>query len=403
MDNMSEIEGKIERRSFHFIKAFNFFSYGTIAVYSTFFALYLQSIGINPLKIGALMAGGPIVSLIANPLWGYLSDRTRNIRLILILMLVGNLVAMQLVFLSDSYAFIFGCMLLFFFFQMPLFSQSNSLILNSIEGTRHKFGAFRLWGSCGWAILALITGPILGQIGISRLWLVYTIMMLIAIGFAFTLPRGSSPKTAQGVNYRQMLGNRVFLVFLVIGLLISIPNSMNTTFIGLYMTGLGGHTDLVGWSAFLSSVFEIPVFLLFDRYLSKHARTMVSCLILVSLLYALRWFLMAGAGNAEQIIFIQALHCLTFGAFYYIGTQLTALLVPSELRASGQAVYALTWGGLSGIASGFLGGYLFQQVGPKSIYWTGTGMALIGLVGFTLLYLYMRMTAVKKNKREISF
>ncbi|MCM3629171.1 MFS transporter [Paenibacillus glycanilyticus] len=399
---MNEIEGKKARMSFHFIKAFNFFSYGTIAVYSTFFALYLQSIGISPLKIGALMAGGPIVSLIANPLWGYISDRTRNIRLILILMLTGNLVAMQLVFLSDSYTFIFGCMLLFFFFQMPLFSQSNSLILNSIEGTRHKFGAFRLWGSCGWAILALITGPILGQIGISRLWIVYTIMMLVAIAFAFTLPRGSSPKTSQGVNYRQMLGNRVFLVFLVIGLLLSIPNSMNTTFIGLYMAELGGHTDLVGWSAFLSSIFEIPVFLLLDRYLSKNTRTMVSCLILVSVLYALRWFLMAGAGDAQQIIFIQALHCLTFGAFYYIGTQLTALIVPSELRASGQAVYALTWGGLSGIASGFLGGYLFQQVGPSSIYWAGTGMALIGLIGFTLLYVYMKTTADNKPEQNVS-
>ncbi|GLX65810.1 MFS transporter [Paenibacillus glycanilyticus] len=400
---MNEVETKAVKASFRFIKTFNFFSYGTIAVYSTFFALYLQSIGISPLKIGALMAGGPIVSLIANPLWGYLSDRTHNIRLILILMLVGNLVAMQLVFLSDSYPFIFSCMLLFFFFQMPLFSQSNSLILNSIEGTRHKFGAFRLWGSCGWAVLALVTGPILGQIGISRLWLVYTVMMLVAIGFAFTLPQGSSSKTAEGVNYKQMLGNRVFLVFLVIGLLISIPNSMNTTFIGLYMTELGGHTDLVGWSAFLSSIFEIPVFLLLDRYLPRNARTMVSCLILVSALYSLRWFLMAGAGDAQQIIFIQALHCLTFGTFYYIGTQLTALIVPSELRASGQAVYALTWGGLSGIASGYLGGYLFQQVGPESIYWVGTGMALVGIAGFALLFVYMKMTVDKKSNRDISY
>ncbi|CAM3295008.1 MFS transporter [Paenibacillus lupini] len=398
-----DTDTKEAKTSFRSIKAFNFFSYGTIAVYSTFFALYLQSIGITPLKIGALMAGGPIVSLIANPLWGYLSDRTRNIRLILIMMLVGNLVVMQLVFLSHSYTLIFGCMIAFFFFQMPLFSQSNSLILNSIEGTRHKFGAFRLWGSLGWAVLAVITGPILGQIGIDRLSLVYSLMMLVAIGFAFTLPRGASPKTAVEVNYRRMLGNRAFLAFLVIGLLISIPNSMNTTFIGLYMADLGGHTDLIGWSAFLSSIFEIPVFLLLDRYLTKNARTMISCLILVSLLYALRWFLMAGAGDAVQIIFIQTLHCLTFGAFYYIGTQLTALIVPAELRASGQAVYALTWGGLSGIAAGFLGGYLFEQKGPETIYWAGTGMALLGIAGFSLLYVYMRMTAAKETNRKISF
>ncbi len=82
-------------------------------MYSTFFALYLQSQGMSTIEIGALMAGGPVVSLIANPFWGYLSDRFRNIRRILIVMLIGNLLVMQLVFLVHSYTLIYACMLLF--------------------------------------------------------------------------------------------------------------------------------------------------------------------------------------------------------------------------------------------------------------------------------------------------
>ncbi|WP_212977768.1 hypothetical protein [Paenibacillus azoreducens] len=38
------------------------------------------------------------------------------------------------------------------------------------------------------------------------------------------------------------------------------------------------------------------------------------------------------------------LHSITFGGYYYIGTQLTSHLVPGEYRSSGQAVYGLTWG-----------------------------------------------------------
>lgn len=45
-----------QNRTFHLIKAFNFFVYGAIAVYSTFFVVYLQSIGMSTLEIGALMA-----------------------------------------------------------------------------------------------------------------------------------------------------------------------------------------------------------------------------------------------------------------------------------------------------------------------------------------------------------
>ncbi|MCF2940998.1 MFS transporter [Paenibacillus alkaliterrae] len=380
---------------FHIIKAFNFFVYGALAVYSTFFALYLQSIGMSTLEIGALMAGGPVVSIIANPLWGYLSDRFRNVRMILIIMLIGSMLIMQLVFLFQSYTIIYASMLCFFFFQMPLFSQSNSLILNSIEGTGHKFGAFRLFGSLGWALMAVAAGPVIGHLGIDRLWLVYTVMMLISLGFAFSLPKGEVKGAARKgkVNYRSMFVNRSFLLFLIIGLVISIPNSMNTTFISLYITELGGHASLIGWSAFWSSIFEIPVFLLMDRYLKRNVKTMVLCVVAISLLYALRWFLMAEADSAEQIIYIQALHCLTFGGYYYIGTQLTVLLVPAEFRASGQAVYALTYGGLSGIAAGVVGGWMFETAGPQAMYRLGGILAAIGVVGFTLLYMRLRKKA----------
>ena len=386
----------MDSRMFSYIKAFNFFSYGAIAIYSTYFAIYLQSIGTSTLEIGALMAGGPIVSIIANPLWGYLSDRLGNIRRILIIMLTGNLLVMQLVFLADSYTLIYMFMIMFFFFQMPLFSQSNSLILNSIEGTNHKFGAFRLWGSLGWAVLAVGAGPVIGQIGIDKLWVVYDIMMLIAIGLTFTLPRGTSSSTGSGrVNYRTMFSNRTFLLFLIIGLVISIPNAMNSTFVGLYITDLGGNSRMIGWAAFFASIFEIPVFLLLDRYLKKDVRTMVLCLTVVSILYSLRWLLMSSVDTAMQIICIQTIHCLTFGAFYYIGTQLTAMIVPMEFRASGQAVYALTWGGLSGIAAGFIGGWMFDHSGPQSMYMLGGGMAAIGAISFALLYMYLRVSKVR--------
>ncbi|MCA0756827.1 MFS transporter [Paenibacillus sp. N4] len=379
-------------RPFHMIKAFNFFVYGAIAVYSTFFALYLQSVGMSTLEIGALMAGGPVVSLLANPFWGYLSDRFRNIRLILIFMLTGSMLIMQFVFLSGSYTLIYAAMLCFFFFQMPLFSQSNSLILNSIEGTAHQFGAFRLFGSLGWAVMAAGAGPVIGRIGIDRLWIVYTAMMLLALAFAMALPKGESHGAAgkRKVRMVSLLGNRLFVLFLAIGLVISIPNSMNTTFISLYISDLGGEASLIGWAAFWSSIFEIPVFLLLDRYLKKNTGTMLLCVVAIGLLYALRWFLMADADNARQIIYFQMLHCLTFGMYYYIGTQLTVMLVPAELRASGQALYALTYGGLSGMAAGVVGGWMFQALGPAAMYRSGGFLSLAGSAAFLLLYWRLR-------------
>ncbi|MFD0677581.1 MULTISPECIES: MFS transporter [unclassified Paenibacillus] len=386
-----ELASRTKARSFTVIKGFNFFIYGAIAIYTSFFPLYLKSIGISSLQIGLLLAGGPFISILANPFWGYWSDRWNNIKRVLILLLIGNAVVMLSVFLSASHTVLFALMLAYFFFQSPLFSQSNSLILDVIEHTGHRFGSFRLWGSLGWALMAIATGPVLSLLGIGRFWVVYSVMMLVAIGVAFALPRGNArPKEAvfRG-GYGRIFTNKRFLAFLLIGVLISIPNGMNTTFVSIYISDLGGQEGLIGLSAFLTSIFEIPVFLLFDRLLPKNGRTMILCLGVVSLLYAVRWLLMSLATSPYEVVGIQILNSITFGGYYYIGTQLTSTLIPREYRASGQALYALSWGGVSGIVAGIAGGWVFHYMGAVAMYRLGAVLALLGVAGFLIMFALM--------------
>ncbi|MBS4177960.1 MFS transporter [Lederbergia citrea] len=394
-----------ENKPFLTLKLFNFFLYGSISILMSFFPLYFQKVGFSTVAIGMLMAGGPFVSIFANPFWGYWSDRLQNIRRILIIMLLGNLFVVQFVFQLNSLTWVFIAMLAFFLFQTPLFSQSNSLILNAIEGTPYKFGAFRLWGSLGWALMAVGAGPLIGVIGIKNLWIVYSLMLLLTLFVSSKLPQGKvegAKKMAKGGYAKALFGNKYFLVFVILGVLISVPNSMNQTFISLYIDQLGGSVVLIGWSAFLTAIFEIPVFLLFDRFLKKRTSTMIGCLVFVSLLFVLRWILMSMATSPIQIIFIQMLHSISFGGYYYIGTTLTAQLIPVELRASGQAVYALTWGGISGIIAGIMGGWIFQELGPKTMYQVSTLIALFGVVGFAVMWQQIRKSGTHQEESQLS-
>ena len=122
---------------------------------------------------------------------------------------------------------------------------------------------------------------------------------------------------------------------------------------------------------------------------------MLLCLAGISIIFSLRWFLMANVASVEQIIYIQMLHCITFGIYYYIGTQLSVMLVPAEFRASGQALYAVTYGGISGIVAGLLGGGIFDQYGPQAMYQLCGYMAASGLIGFLLLY--VRHSRIKET------
>src|SRR5699024_4861370 len=204
------------------LKYFNFSLYGSIAILMTFFPLYFQSVGLSEVEIGIIMGSGPFISILANPTWGYWSDRLQNLRRILIIMLLGNLFVVQFVFHFNVgiMSWVFTVMLIFFFFQTPMFSQSNTLILNAIEGTTYKFGAIRFWGSLGYAMLAIAAGPVLSWVGVNNLWILYSILILITLAFCTQLPRGkvANVKKIQRGEYRKALfASTYFLIFVIIG------------------------------------------------------------------------------------------------------------------------------------------------------------------------------------------
>jgi PPP family 3-phenylpropionic acid transporter len=371
------------------LKLYNFFIYGAISIFAGFLQLYLQEIGMTKLEIGSLMAIGPFVSLFANPFWGFWSDKSRNIRIILMMMMGGTFVLAQAVFYAPTYAWIYAVMIFFYFFQSPLFAQTNSLILGYIDGTTQKFGTFRLWGSLGWALTAAAAGPLIDRLGAGSVSIVFAFMIVIAFIFALLLPRQPIASDTPVVSFRRfgrVMFNPYFMIFIGLGVLVSVPNAMNSTFMSLYIVEMGGDKQMVGWAIFSSSILEVGVFLLLDRFLKRKMSMLLASLILISLLFAIRWQLMALANNPLEIVFIQLMHSITFGGYFYVGTQLTMLFIPRPYRSSGQAVYTMAWGGISGVIAGLFGGWLFQSFGAEVMYNIGVFFSLIGAVGFGIMW-----------------
>lgn len=379
------------QHSFIFLKWFNFFVYGSVVLFTSFFPLYLQDVGMNKLEIGSVMSAGALVSLIANPFWGIWTDRYQNIRRIVLLMLTGTLVLSQLIFQAHTYESVYIFILFFYFFQGPLFAESNTMILSYVDSSPKRFGSFRLWGSLGWAFTAILAGPVIEWAGVSVLSYLFALLLCLAMVMLISLPRpkniiGSAPLPFRGLG--KTISNPFFLCFIFFGILVSIPNTMNGIFVPLYITELGGSKTMVGLAVFLSSILEFGVLLLFDKLLRKRIPVMLACLTLVSLLFVLRWWLMADATTPLQVALIQVLHCITFGGFFYVGTQLTMLLVPRPLRSSGQALYALAWSGVSGILGGVLGGWLYKNLGVQTMYQSAVFLTLIGTLGFGGMWLF---------------
>lgn len=387
-------------RSLTQLKYFNFFMYGSWSLLNPFLPLYLQDTGFNNIQIGLLMSVGPIISLIANPFWGYWSDRLQNTRLIIIIMLIGNISTSQIYFQTDQFLLVFVFMLLFYFFQTALNPISNSLILQAIEKTEYQFGSFRIWGSIGFAVMVLVSSPFIEMIGVENLGYLYGSFAIITLLLSFRLPSQGKKTSKQQFPLKQLsiiLTSGLFVSFLLLTILISIPNRMNSIFISVYISNMGGSEIYVGWSWFLAASIEVPVFMLLDRYLKATGRTMFGLMAIVCGLYTLRWVLMGIATAPYQIVFIQLLHGVTFGITFYTGTQICNFLVPKAIRTTGQAIYGLTWMGIAGMIGGLLGGWLFDELGPEWMYTVSSVLSGIGVMGFLLIWQFYRTKGQKES------
>lgn len=371
------------------LEILNFSIYGTMVLFAAFFQVYLQEIGMSILEIGSLLALGPIVSLFAHLFWRQLTDHYSNIRLIFFMMLVGVMATGYFVFTVSTYQLLYLSIALLYFFQSALMSQSNTLTLSYIESNNDKFALYRLWGSLGWGIIAIVAGLILDHYNIDKLFHIFIGLLLLAILTVLMLPRSSyTPITPwfKARDVKQVLRYKYFVSFIGLSMLVIVPNTVNMIYMPLYITDLGGSYVQVGGAIFLSTILEIGVFVLLKRLLKHKIVYMMGSIVMVSLLFTIRWQLMSLATTPTQIIFIQILHAVTYGGYFYVGTLLTGLFVPRPLRSSGQAVYAFALSGLTTIIAAFLGGWIFENLGGVLMYKFGAMSSLAGGLGLAAMW-----------------
>jgi len=378
------------------LRLFMFFAFGPIALFLPYLPLYLQNYGFTPTEIGWLLTIGPVVALFANPIWGYVSDRLQNVKLVLLLLMIGSLAASQFLFHVRPFWAVFAAMMLFYFFNTAILPINTTQVFQTIENTPLRFGSFRIWGSLGYAVIVLSSGPVMEALGIQRLGWVFGTAMAVAIGFGLLLHRPPSPagkRARQVISFRETMRTLVrgrFALFLTASLFIFIPNAVTGLYLSLFLEELGGTASSIGWSMFAAAVLEVPLFLLLDRWSKPNARSMLNLLLFATAMFAVRWLLMGFAATPLQVVLIQCLHSLSFGFYIYTAAQLAEFLTERSVRASAQTMYALVQGALSMAIAGSLGGYLYELLGPHALYLLCSALTVCGLAVMVALRLSFR-------------
>lgn len=358
--------------------------------FGSYLTLLLKHNGLDSGQIGMLMATGTLIAICIQPLWGVISDRYNQTRLVLILSVAVP--AVLAVFYRSDYFVV----LLLIYTLSTIFSSTQAPIADSYaivaaNEARSTYGSIRMMLSIGAAVGSFMGSQYVSHFSVSTIWLPFLLLNSVAVLFALTLPgkaeenRMMSQSFSKGI--KKLLGNKIFLAFLGGSFLVNQTMTAFGTYFVLAFQSVGGSTSYAGIALFIASVTNVPSMLYASKIIRKLGRERT--LLLGALIYVLRWGIQVAFPTPAVMVGVQVLHGLSFGLFYIAAVEYVSQITLPEMQATGQSVFNIVFSGFAGILGNLLNGILLEQGGVGLM---NLSCMLSSVVGALLLLYVARST-----------
>ncbi|GGD58170.1 MFS transporter [Paenibacillus nasutitermitis] len=355
------------------------------AVYGTFIPLYFQHVGFSQSQIGTLLSLGPLIAILAQPLWGTLSDRARTKNSILLLLIAGSGISMLLYPLSNQFVYLLIMICVFTFFQASIFAVSDAITLEELDKRkRGNYSHIRLGGTVGFAIMSILFG-LVAQKRIDLMFFIYAAILAVCFLLVLRFPiiEGHQSK-GRKMRIWVLLKNKTLMIYMGANFVLQITLGYYYAFFPLYFKELGGDNAWLGWSMVISSLSEVP-FLLLSQRIFKHIK-IPYILLGAGAAAALRWYLFSVIENPYWTLPVQALHGLIFIVLSVTMVTIINKEVPIELKASGQTFNGLLSLGIARIIGSISGGIASEAIGMRSVFFYNFIVALACVIVFSVVF-----------------
>jgi MFS transporter, PPP family, 3-phenylpropionic acid transporter len=387
-----------QKKSVNVLKSFLFFYLATGFVVTSFLPLYLANMGMSPTQIGWILAIGPIASLISEPLGGFLSDKYKSIKKVLLMCVFGMTVSGIILFFVDGFLSIAILSYFLFFFMAPTGALGDSLAQKTANSTGASFGSIRMWGSLGFAISSVVTGYVLQAIGVGNMIIPFVIFAVFTFLSCLNIKDIQvSVKPVQLKDAFYLFKNSRFVLFLVVALLVTIAHRANDVYLSVFINALNGDEAIIGWAWFIGVFTEVFVFSISHLWFRKYHE--LTFIMIAAFLYGVRFIGMSFASTPLEVMFYQPLHGITFGIFFTAAFSYVTRIVPAELQSTGHVLLVSTFFGYSGIIGSLGGGYLIEHFGVNTLY---QALGTSAFVGFIFVFVFKKFVEDKVLKSSAS-
>ncbi|MDX1655700.1 MAG: MFS transporter [Candidatus Competibacteraceae bacterium] len=301
-------------------------------------------------------------------LWGWLADRRgRRMALVRLGCLLALVCFVGVWPAQGHYGALVVVVLGFSFFWSAALAQFEVTTLNHLGRDTHRYSLFRLWGSVGFIVTALVAGVTVQSLGIGMVPALITLCLGLLLGVSLAVPEAPGQPDRRSGSLGRVLRRPAVVALLVVSLLVQASHGPYYAFFSIHLEALGYRGDTIGLLWSLGVVAEVGVFLLMHRWLPRFGARR---LMLIALgLTALRWGLTAGlAASLPVLLLAQTLHAFSFGVHHATAIHLIHHFFTGPHQGRGQALYSSLSFGAGGALGSLMAGYLWQPLGALGTF-----------------------------------
>jgi PPP family 3-phenylpropionic acid transporter len=267
--------------------------------------------------------------------------------------------------------------------MMPLTASASMVMLGD---RKDLYGRVRLGGTIGFGLAGIFIGALVENHGLRIAFWSAAVIFFLAFFISSGLIHGNDEnrKRTDWSQATNLLKNPHFLVFLFIGLSGSIAFTTINTYLFPYMKSLNAGESTMGVALAVGTLSEMPVLYFASRFIKRFQAFGV--LLFALGMTGLRFMLLALVPDASFVMLVQLLNGFNYPLLFVAGVTYADEQAPPQFRATAQGLFQMTISGIGAALGGFIGGILFDTVGPRGMYFTFASMVIIVL----LLVIIMR-------------
>ncbi len=367
----------------------NAFVYIASSFYGPFQSAFFSSHGMNSVQIGILMTISPIASILIQPLWAMISDRTGKRKTILSLVVLGSSLSILSYYLGNTFLSFLIAAIIFSVFITSIIPLSDAIIIREANKINFDFAVIRMGGTLGFSVMVILAGRILVYRPDS-LFLMGSLGYICLLIFVLRLKKDPAPEKASSTKIdenmtfqrvrgiRSVFKTRMIYFVLAFALISQIGLSFYWSFLGVYILDLGYGQSTLGWINCFAALSEVPTLVFINRLIRRFGSMKIllgSCFIL-----SLRIFLTT-SGSLPVIFASQLLHGTSYMTIYFSCAVYINDNVRPGKQSQGQSFLAIVQTGIGSIVGNIAGGYLVRQLGISPAY----GFMAASIVGVAFL------------------